>query len=60
MGHWGGECSPRLAKVPLVKQAGGEGLILAETHPTDVLYKFSLNLSDSYLGCDLWFTPCTR
>lgn len=54
MGRWGGECSPHLAEIPVqLKQAAGEGLILTETDPTDVLCKFSLNLSDSYLGCDL-------
>lgn len=40
------------------KKAEGDGLVLTKTAPTDVLWKFSLNLFDSYLRCDLQFTFC--
>lgn len=37
---------------PPIQKAEGAGLVLTKTEPTDVLWKVSLNLFDSYLGCD--------
>lgn len=42
----------RASPTPPTQKAEGAGLVLMKTEPTDVLWKVSLNLFDSYLGCD--------
>lgn len=42
----------RASPTPPTQKAEGAGLVLTKTEPTDVLWKVSLNLFDSYLGCD--------
>lgn len=59
-------CGPCLARASqkspcfITKKTEGYGLVLTKTDPTDVLWKSSFNLFDSYLCCDLQFTFCAR